>query len=460
MKRGVFVLLLFFVGCEPHFQSGKTLCSDDGHCPSGFVCSDNGSGGAYTCVTMPSACEGQVGFYCKKTDTCWDSAVACSTVFNCGTPAAPDYQVCVSAGYHPDCNGPNCLPNSGGSGGAAGTGGTPGATTGTGGAAGTGGTRGGTTATGGAAGVGGIPGGTTGTGGAAGAGGTPGGTTGTGPRDGGADTGVPDSALLDSAVPDSRSPDSALLDLAVPDSRLPDSALPDLRVVDTAAPDLRVLDTAVPDSRVPDSAVTTCPPPAAGGTCNVFPACGCPAGQVCYPDTEYTGLTCTANGGLGDGADCSSGLSCVSGFGCFGDMCSRYCEVDSDCPAVDGAQSCLQTTWSDSGDDILGVSVCARVCDPVNPQNPRPPLRTCPAGFGCYADTSFPGATDCESQSGTGTTGSVCLTDDDCTPGYYCSVGGTCIKYCYTVADCPPGTACISFTTPNYAGTTQVNLCH
>src|SRR5208283_3113654 len=174
------------------------------------------------------------------------------------------------------------------------------------------------------------------------------------------------SALLDSAVPDSRSPDSALLDLAVPDSRLPDSALPDLRVVDTAAPDLRVLDTAVPDSRVPDSAVTTCPPPAAGGTCNVFPACGCPAGQVCYPDTEYTGLTCTANGGLGDGADCSSGLSCVSGFGCFGDMCSRYCEVDSDCPAVDGAQSCLQTTWSDSGDDILGVSVCARVCDPVN----------------------------------------------------------------------------------------------
>ncbi|MGA7745348.1 MAG: hypothetical protein WBP56_05910 [Polyangia bacterium] len=443
MKRGVFVLLLFFVGCEPHFQSGKTLCSDDGHCPSGFVCSDNGSGGAYTCVTMPSACEGQVGFYCKKTDTCWDSAVACSTVFNCGTPAAPDYQVCVSAGYHPDCNGPNCLPNSGGSGGAAGTGGTPGATT----------------ATGGAAGAGGTPGGTTGTGGAAGTGGTPGGTTGTGPRDGGVDTGVPDSALLDSAVPDSRSPDSALLDLAVPDSRLPDSALPDLHVVDTAAPDLRVLDTAVPDSRVPDSAVTTCPPPAAGGTCNVFPACGCPAGQVCYPDTPATGLTCETTAGLGQGAACN-GEGCASGFGCFGGVCKTYCQSDSDCPAVDTARSCDQTTW-DSVNTIAGVSVCARVCDPVNPQNPQTPLLACPAGFGCTAvDTSFPGATDCESQSGTGTTGSACAMDDDCTPGYYCSVGGTCIKYCYTVADCPVGATCISFTTPSYAGTTQVNHCH
>ena len=128
MKRGGFILLMFFVACEPHFQSGKTQCSDNGTCPSGFVCSDDGSGRAYTCVTMPSACAGQVGFYCVTTDTCWQFAVACSTVVNCGTTAAPDYQVCVQAGNPPrlqrnKCAAPIPAGSGGGTGGTAGTGG-------------------------------------------------------------------------------------------------------------------------------------------------------------------------------------------------------------------------------------------------------------------------------------------------------------------------------------------------
>ena len=195
-------------------------------------------------------------------------------------------------------------------------------------------------------------------------------------------------------------PDSRLPDSAGPDSRLPDSAGPDLRLPDSATLDLRVPDTAVADLRLPDSAVTTCPPPAAGGTCNVFPACGCPAGQVCYPDTPATGLTCETTAGLGEGAACS-GKGCASGFGCFGGVCKRYCQSDSDCPAVDTAQSCDSTYW-DSTNTIAGVSVCSRVCDPVYPQNPRSPLLACPVGFGCLADTVLPGASDCTQQSGTG----------------------------------------------------------
>ena len=40
MKRGSLILLAIFVGCGPHFESGKTLCSDKGECPGGFFCSN------------------------------------------------------------------------------------------------------------------------------------------------------------------------------------------------------------------------------------------------------------------------------------------------------------------------------------------------------------------------------------------------------------------------------------
>ena len=166
---------------------------------------------------------------------------------------------------------------------------------------------------------------------------------------------------------------------------------------------------------------SACPPselPKAGGTCNVLPACGCPAGQVCYPNTQATGLKCFPSGSLGEGADCTSG-DCASGLGCFGDVCKRYCQVDSDCPMVDSAQFCDSTYWDDVN-MIAGVSVCSRVCDPVKPQNPRSPLLACPVGFGCSAaGTSYPGATDCESQSGSGVSGSSCSADSDCSPGFY-----------------------------------------
>jgi hypothetical protein len=157
------------------------------------------------------------------------------------------------------------------------------------------------------------------------------------------------------------------------------------------------------------------------------------------------------------GAACS-GKTCASGLGCFAGVCKKYCQFDSDCAAVDSAQACLPTYW-DAVNTIPGVSVCARVCDPVFPQNPRSPLLACPAGFGCDSAESLPGASNCVRQSGAGVTYSDCLTLSDCAPGYYCSNGNYCLKYCFSVANCPANSTCNTFSTPNYAGTAQVGYC-
>jgi len=180
--------------------------------------------------------------------------------------------------------------------------------------------------------------------------------------------------------------------------------------------------------------------------------------------SEQALVSCSTNG-----ANCSGGESCVAGFGCFGDMCSRYCESYSDCPEIDTAQGCVATTWNSSGDNILGVSVCARVCDPVSPQTPRSPFLACPAGFGCDT-TDLWGASDCDERTGTGLTNYDCYANDnaDCMPGYFCdtSNGYVCTKYCFIddlISGCPMGTTCTSFSGsdgPYYTGASEVGYCY
>jgi hypothetical protein len=199
-----------------------------------------------------------------------------------------------------------------------------------------------------------------------------------------------------------------------------------------------------------------CATPAAGGTCNL-PSCGCATGRVCYPDTVQTGLSCFVTDGVQEGQACPNGEVCASGSGCFGSMCKRYCNADTDCTAFDGARLCLQTIWPDQT-DISGVLVCQRICDPVSPQSPRSPLQTCPAGFNCLAGDTMPGASDCV-PGGTGGLGAACTTRAECLPGYYCTVNGICNRYCYTTADCTGGSTCQFFATPEYAGTRQVGFC-
>jgi hypothetical protein len=125
---------------------------------------------------------------------------------------------------------------------------------------------------------------------------------------------------------------------------------------------------------------------------------------------------------------------------------------------VDMIQGCLQPTWS-SGNGISGVSVCAKICDPVSPQNPMAPLRACPAGFGCYPHTS--GASYCMKQTGIGVTDSYCLSYSDCAPGYICLISiSACAKYCFTNRDCPLGMTCYPVSPSYYAGFSEVGYCY
>jgi hypothetical protein len=159
------------LSCAPDYQSGSTECSKDGKCPSGFVCGGASTAGArdvcysndeakscdashvyycpasQTCWAQKVACDtvvfcggntvaachtqgyvascstsdkctpGGAGgscsnasdYYCAGTDTCWTNDVACSTVVNCGTSAAPNFAACRSEGYRPDCSGTTCV---------------------------------------------------------------------------------------------------------------------------------------------------------------------------------------------------------------------------------------------------------------------------------------------------------------------------------------------------------------
>jgi hypothetical protein len=167
-------------------------------------------------------------------------------------------------------------------------------------------------------------------------------------------------------------------------------------------------------------------------------------------------MACGPSSNLGVGVPCSSD-TCAAGLGCFGGLCKTYCQTDSDCPAVGGIGNCAQTTWGGETDDILGVKVCNRICDPVNPQNPRSPLLACPAGFECSTDSS--GASDCF-ESGSAPSGSSCTYDDDCLPGYYCSgTANVCRRFCWTQTDCPTGTTCLAFSPATYIGTFAVSGC-
>jgi hypothetical protein len=193
MKRYAWLILIAAFGCTPQYESGKTQCSDAKECPSGYSCSDDGTSGIHYCVDNETVkCPDTSTFYCSQSKTCWAKPAACATAVKCdSTTKHPGWLICVSLGYHPDCNGDSCIPNgavpdagsskggSGGSGGVGGRGGssgTGGALIGRGGSSGTGGriVTGGVTVRGGTYGSGGSyrTGGTTGRGGSLGTGGS------------------------------------------------------------------------------------------------------------------------------------------------------------------------------------------------------------------------------------------------------------------------------------------------
>jgi hypothetical protein len=196
-----------------------------------------------------------------------------------------------------------------------------------------------------------------------------------------------------------------------------------------------------------------CAPPAAGGSCNL-PACGCATGEVCYVDGTSAQLVCGVTKGLAAGASCTQGSSeCAAGLGCVGGVCKAYCSSAADCAPVAGARECRPAKFSDA--DLPGVSFCARVCDPVNPQTPRSPLLSCPSGVGCVPATT--GVSDCAG-IGLGVLDGACEDVFDCAPGLIC-LGTVCTKWCSADSECPATKYCNPFPTKTYAGTVEMGLC-
>jgi hypothetical protein len=161
MKRLGLLILIVAAGCSPHYTNGKTQCSSDKQCPSGYSCSDDGTSATHYCFDNKSlGCPSNAGFYCSQSKTCWAKPGACATVTYCGTTKNPGNVICNSLGYHPDCNSATCVANGvtpdSGTGGVLGTGGSTTVVTGTGGSGGTtvvGGTSGTVTAKGGSGGT-------------------------------------------------------------------------------------------------------------------------------------------------------------------------------------------------------------------------------------------------------------------------------------------------------------------
>ncbi len=197
-----------------------------------------------------------------------------------------------------------------------------------------------------------------------------------------------------------------------------------------------------------------CPPAELDGECTPS-GCGCGGGETCYPTSDPDEhLACFESDGLEAGEACG-GQYCNAGLGCFGGICRPYCDADEDCPEVGGVQSCRPTFWS--GDvEIAGVQVCSWICDPAQPQDPRPPLLPCPEGFGCVSAED--GATGCRKIESAAEEGAECEDQGDCAPGLYCSAGSTCHRYCLTSFDCLGG-VCDVMDPPQLAGNHDVGYC-
>jgi hypothetical protein len=232
-----------------------------------------------------------------------------------------------------------------------------------------------------------------------------------------------------------------------------------------------------PDSGVqqqPDSGVIGgCTPPAAGGTCDTSPQCGCP-GQACSVTDFTTGATsCVAAGTTPDFGNCTgNGVGqCRAGSTCVDGVCSPYCGSLSDCPGAN--RDCFQVSGS-TGAAVPGFKVCTQFCDPVSPTLNSGTYQPCGAGVHCFPDTT--GVSSCYGPAATSGGQQAAYCDDVsgsggdptlCAPGYAC-VGSTffdCKKFCHvgSNANCTgsaAGLTCTPFSTKQYAGSVELGFCN
>jgi hypothetical protein len=218
------------------------------------------------------------------------------------------------------------------------------------------------------------------------------------------------------------------------------------------------------------------------GLCRGLEACesdaDCQAPRVCgfVDGAEQMGLRCVEPGAGADGTGCVNHSECASGF-CADAVCTRRCDVTSDCEAGDECQAthvgpvvvgacktascgcatdqvcnlmgeCGPGPLCNSDDDCDAGHACAYyLCRPTCQQtdqcqagedctgiSPQQPHVCLPATCGCAGNQVCDGGSCFDARP--------CDFDSDCTGGR--CVGGQCYDDCTSTAGCPAGLECVT----------------
>ncbi|MEK7681077.1 MAG: hypothetical protein AAB348_03490 [Patescibacteria group bacterium] len=221
------------------------------------------------------------------------------------------------------------------------------------------------------------------------------------------DASVPDApvVVVDASLPDARLPDAA-----IPDARLPDATIVvDARPPDASLPDARPPDAAIPDARLPDATIVVdARPPDASPPDATVP-------DATPPDARLPDATPPL---LVNGATCTVGTQCVSGFCADGTCCESACSGE-----------CMYCGNS--------FGICALFSGGTDPQDE------------CV------GAGSPDVCNGAGECVAPCLVDADCNDASFCTVD-TCVtlgRFCQNTStvscsvantSCNPATAICS----------------
>jgi len=180
----------------------------------------------------------------------------------------------------------------------------------------------------------------------------------------------------------------------------------------------------------------------------------CPAGQDCSaadlvpppPATPAAAPTASpfcreeVAGGQALGAPCAADRECLSGLCGVGNVCSRFCQVDAQCPA---AGVCAPAPFALPYQDT-SVPIDAESCYPGCQRR-----RDCADGLVCAGQViAATISTFCYfANEGGREVGQACARDDDCLTAWCFREGDLryCTEFCAADGDCPGGVSCYDF---------------
>ncbi|MFH2010368.1 MAG: hypothetical protein ABI333_27465 [bacterium] len=177
--------------------------------------------------------------------------------------------------------------------------------------------------------------------------------------------------------------------------------------------------------------------------CDLYPQCGCQAGQKCTLDSANNKVCLTA-GSTSAGGTCTAETDCNASSMCLGrttsvGQCLGFCNPTTQAGCTGGSSYCVELVDS-AQTPIPGAGVCTITCTPHNPS------AAC-GSFGCQIyqhNITQVVFTDCDGDVGTGTDGASCNSTSGpfCAPGYGCfndGVSDLCFQWCTLTSSCVVG---------------------